>query len=649
MNLFQLLKQAPAKNRKLKKFNNRIAAHSALALISIVLTVVLIFPMAAAWYSNVVEVGSVQFQADPWGFKGTVSVSNDLITAAPGDSGVVTMSVTNPSDSVIAMTVGANKTTMPVEMRQRIYFYVDAAQIINEETVQRTYLNATSGYDYTLMPGRDLNMSEEYSNVTPVYWMWVYDMLGYYVQGSWDTNGQFVATEYLRPVEYDYDTAVYDADGNLAYVDGTTPVADFVASLTAADGYAGQGVAVAALPGWYMIDVDEYGRGVWLYLCSQSEIAAANAYDTNLGEAAYEQINDADPDTNPAIYTASVFVTGQQKELVTQQAGTSEELKNALQSGTVDRIELSADTSLSEKLVIPAGSDVILDLNGHQLTTSSGDLLEAEEGTTLIVANGEMVGDGNSYAIRAIGADVTMDNVTFTNVQRAISVYDNNGTGADSQVRMTGCTVNSESYGVVVMGNGEQSSGRTLLVIEDTQIIAPIYAISGNGNKTHGGVEIVVKNSTLISTEGAAIYHPQRNSVMTLIDSELIGWTGMIIKNGTVNVQNCKITGQGDAFDPVEGSSSGSANTGDGIYMECNYSWATIVVNISGNSEITSTNNAAIRKFEAAATNGDFVITGGTFVGVEAVDLTGYVPEGYTITDNNTTNVQVKADDTAGQ
>ncbi len=638
MNRFKLQQQEPEKHRKLKKFNNRILGHALLAVVSIILTVVLIFPMAAAWYSNVVEVGSVQIQAKPWGFKGAVTVSQALISAAPGDHGVVTMSVTNPSDSVIAMTVGANKSTMPVEMQQRIYFYVDSAQVRNGETVQRRYLNANVGQDYTLMPDRTLSMSPEYSNVAPVNWMWVYDLLGYYVQGQWDENGKFVAAEYLRPVEYNYDKAVFDeATGQLRFVEFTTPVEDFIAELTAEDGYAGTAQIDEEHPGWYRISVDDKGKGVWLRLCDHSEIAAANAYDTALGEKAYE---DVAAGSTPDVYSASVFVTGQQKELVTQQAANAEVLTEILTSGSADRVELMTDTTLPATVVLAQGSSVILDLNGHTLSVETGDVLEATEGTTLILSNGTVVGDGKtSYGVRATGADVTLDNVAMEQVNRGISIYDNKGSGSDSQIRVSGCTINATAYGAVIMGNGNTTAGRTLVVIEDSVIRTEGIGIIGNGTEAQGGVEIVIRGSEIVGNN-AGVYHPQRDSVMTIVDSKITGGTGILVKAGTIHVDNSTINGTGVAFDPVEGGSSGSYNTADGIYMECNYG-TPITVTISGDSVITSAENAAIRKFEADAANGTFVITGGTFTGVEAVDIQQFVPEGYVVTGNNSTSIQV--------
>ncbi len=652
MNLLQLLKQEPGKNRKLKKFNNRILGHAILAAVSVVLTVVLIFPMAAAWYSNVVEVGSVQFQADPWGFKGSVSISKDLITAAPGDKGVITLSVTNPSDSVIAMTVGANKSTLPVEMQQRIYFYVESARVQNEETVQRIYLNATFGQDYTIMPGRTLSMSEDYSDVSPVRWMWVYDVLGYYARGQWDETGKFVASEYLRPVEYNFDNAVFDENGALAAVELTTPVATFVEQLTAADGYPGQAVADGDHPGWYQIAVDENGKGIWMHLNTISEIQAANAYDTALGENAYDQVVDGDPNTNPDIYGASIFLTGQQKELVTQKAENAQQLTELLTSGAADRVELAGDMTIPGTVVLPQNSSVILDLKGHTLTVEKGDALEAMEGATLIVSNGTVVGDGKTtYGVRATGADVTLDNVKMQQVDRGVSVYDNKGSGADSQIRMSGCNIEAINHGVVIMGNGELSVGRTLVVIEDSYVSAGMIGVIGNGNATHGGVEVLVRESKIeaFGPTSTGIYHPQRDSVMTIVDSEVIGGTGIIAKAGSIHVEDSTISGVGTAQDPDAGTVDGGTDTGDGIYMECNYDWAVISVTITGDSVITSANNAAIRKFEPDAPNGSFVITGGTFKGVETVDLEKFVPEGYVVTGNDSTEVRVSRPEESGQ
>ncbi len=644
MKQFRKIQQALEKFQKQNKLNNRILTHAVLAAVCIVLTVVLIFSMAAAWYSNVVEMDSLQFQADPWGFSSTVKMDEAILKAAPGDSGIVTLSVENPSGDMIAMAIGASKSQLIPEMQQRIYFYVDAAKGLSDEAVQRTWLSSTSNYDYTILPGGTVSMSPSYSNVEPVHWMWVYDMLGYYVQGRWEGD-HFIAAEYLRPVEYDYDRANFDAaTDRLAAVNCTaadpdgTPIADFVAALTAADGYEGTAQADAAHPGWYKIAVNETGLGVWMYLCSNTEILAANAFDTALGDAAYTALKN---NTTPATYGAHLLVIGQRKELISETVDNAQQLQEALTQGTGDRIVLNQNMTLDQMVSVQPEKETILDLQGHSLTVSgAGSGLQVQEGSCLSVTNGTLVGMTANYAIETIGAEVMLDNVTIENTKRGISVSDYKAVNAgDSHIYITNCNIDADECGVAVMGNGASSSAKTKVIIEDCTINSDYLGITGNG--TRGGTDILVKNSS-VTGKWAAVYHPQKDSAITIINCDMSGVTGVVAKAGEVTIDSSRIKGTLEtAYDPAAYSSGdGFLDTGDAVYIECNYA-TDITVRISGSSALESAANYPIRKFEEAAEHGTFIITGGTFKG-RPCTLSQYVPqEGYHITGDGTAEVTV--------
>ena len=172
-----------------------------------------------------------------------------------------------------------------------MFFYVDDQKQSNEETVYRNYVNIIDDYSYPITEGQKLILSEEYQNAPELKWQWVYEMQGYYVQGTVvsDDSVEPVIEEYLRPVEYDSSKAIYDDEtGKLKTIDGVSRM-EFLGELTSSDGYAGNlmpkedGTSIPPIKGYYPISVDNDGYGVWLYLCTKDEIDAANIYDTELG------------------------------------------------------------------------------------------------------------------------------------------------------------------------------------------------------------------------------------------------------------------------------------------------------------------------------------------------------------------------------
>ena len=253
----------------------RIIRQASLTVLTLVLTVVILFAMTSAWYSNVVQTSGLTFEAESWGFDGKIAVGDEAILAAPGDEGIIDLTVENESDSVSALSVNVNKDQMAEEMQQRLFFYVDtqmnrggaasttveAAAETSEtsnvmETMDRVYINKFEGYTYYVFDQSALTLTEEYSNAPVIKWEWVYDVLGYYVMGQPDVvtaaDGDEVqkmkVDEYLRPIQYDFDEAtteiVKDDNGaikeiKLVTVDGNTSPEAFLEELSKTDGYQG--------------------------------------------------------------------------------------------------------------------------------------------------------------------------------------------------------------------------------------------------------------------------------------------------------------------------------------------------------------------------------------------------------------------------
>ena len=193
----------------------RIYKQAGLALTAILVTVALLFAMSTAWYSNVLEAGFLTFQAEKWELNADHVSSNGNVVAQPGTRGILPVSYKSTSDSIVNAYVNVSKEQMEVPLQKRIYFYTETPYTVgsgeNAETVARRYLTNSTAAPYTVLSMGQLTMSDDFCTVdTPIYWEWVYDLLGYYVRLEPTDDDGVIEKEYLRPIVYDYDKATFD-------------------------------------------------------------------------------------------------------------------------------------------------------------------------------------------------------------------------------------------------------------------------------------------------------------------------------------------------------------------------------------------------------------------------------------------------------
>lgn len=651
----------------LAQMRKRVAVQASLALVTIVLTVVILFGMSAAWYTNIVHTSGLTFEVEAWGFNGEITSENVPIIAGPGDNGLVSLEVASESDSPSAVSVSFSKMKMPGEMQRRIYFYVDTQMTRNGESMDRVYLNSRETYTYTLFSQGKLTLTETVHNDAQLKWQWVYDVLGYYVQGNLLADGQDISvTEYLRPIEYDYDSATMEyvstelEDGTtqltmeLKTVDGTMTLEEYLVELSKTDGYEGTIDPTKKLPsGYYPVDVDANGNGVYAYLCSYAEIQQETQYDTKLGQDALAG--------NQEQYEAKLLVSAQKSKNNVIHVTSLNGLLTAIGADNVDVIELSSDITIGagETLTVAADQEVMLDLGGNRIIcTDSAVPVLVEEGGSLTMINGDLVyeneNEKSSYAFELVGAELVLSDVDLTGFERGMRINDNNGeTAQDSAVRLVGCEWSTDSYTFLIYGNGSDSAQKTQVIIEDSVLQSNSITISGNGTVGNGsaenggnyGTDIQILNSTVISNSGAvasAIYQPQKDSVLTIYNSTVSGYTGIAVKGGTVNVVGSVIKGEGAGMDEVtEFGKSGFNDTGDAIYIETNYGYD-IELNISDaeitqadgsvitkTSVLTSTSQYGLRVYEASALHVKIRIYSGEFNRVaDAETFLSYVDTG---------------------
>lgn len=658
----------------LRRVRRNIYRQAALAVLTIVLTIVILFAMTSAWYTNIVQSSGLTFEAEAWGFNGTIEVSDLAIKAAPGDDGIVNLTVKNESDTISAISINVSKNEMSADMQKRLYFYVDTRMNRNGETMDRVYLNRYEGYTYNVFNKGQLTLTEQISNAPVIKWEWVYDVLGYYVIGqSYEvpvvdtvTNEDGTTTptvvgtvvdvdvrEYLRPIEYNYDEAttvinkVEKEDGTqhvtveLDTVDGTISPEKYLVWLSKLDGYEGEINPENKRGDYYVVDVDEEtGYGVYAYLCNYSEIQAETRTDTEMGDLAYrlarqdETLTDAEK--AKLRHKAILTLSAQKNESSTINVTTLSSLQNAITNGYADVVQLSSNITIpaDSSLTIPENSEVMLDLNGHTISNVSGTAIKAEPGSSLTMINGSLIQNAQeqssttekTYGIYATGAEVVMSKVDINDFRYGIYMGDNeNSNELDSRVHMVGCNINAETYAVFISGNGQLSDQKSQLIIESSELSSTGIVVTGNGDtsgKGRWGTDIQIINSKIFGkmndqgVYGGGIYQPQKDSTLTVYKSYVEGYNGITVKGGHVRLIDADIIGLG-AYNEPSFEGSGYTDTGDAVYIETNYGYD-IQLEISEGSILNcrgpnTDKSQSLRVYEAEATNVLIQIESGKF------------------------------------
>jgi hypothetical protein len=114
-----------------------------------------------------------------------------------------------------------------------------------------------------------------------------------------------------------------------------------------------------------------------------------------------------------------------------------------------------------------------------------------------------------------------------------------------------------------------------------------------------------------------SIYHPQHNSTLTIKDSELYGFTGLVVKGGTVTVTDTFVQATATASDQLQApqiNGNGWSDTGDGIYLEANYSEDGAISLTVTNCTVSSLASLAIRQYPLdGVSDVTFTVVSGNF------------------------------------
>ena len=578
------------KSGEIAKLNKNIFMQIGLAFLTIVLTVVILFAMTSAWYTNIAQTSGLVFEVEPWGFDGEIITSEKSVEAGPGDNGIIHLEAENNSDNIIDISVNVSKNEMLPEMQKRLFFYVETNSVREGEKMERVYVNNHEGYTYTVFNQSSLTLTEKVSNAPKLKWQWVYDVLGYYVLGTANSDRSVTVEEYLRPIEYDYDKATFaktttTVDGEekeiykILTVDGETTLAEFLAEVSDSDGYSGTIQGEVSTGEFYPVEVDEEGYGVYAYLCSYSDIEIATKEDTNWGNLAQKKAEGNELSAAEELlltHKAKLNVSAQKNAAPAVSIGSAETLKEIIASGEFNYVQLSSNIDV-DTLVIPDGANIMIDLNGKTIEGSGKNVIDAEPGSSVTMVNGTISGPETANAVNAVGAEVNMSNINISGMHYGVYVGDSTEDNAiDSTVRIVGSVIDTKSCAVFVSGNGLASEQKTTVVIEKSTLKSDGIVISGNGTTTGNGrwgTDINIIDCDIIGNEGAVgagIYQPQKDSTVTIYKSRVSAYTAVAIKAGSAKIIDSTIKGTGTYNEPAFGN-SGFSDTGDAVYIETGY------------------------------------------------------------------------------
>jgi hypothetical protein len=192
-----------------------------------------------------------------------------------------------------------------------------------------------------------------------------------------------------------------------------------------------------------------------------------------------------------------------------------------------------------------------------------------------------------------------------------------------------------------LLGNGKTSTALSRMIVQDCTIKSGYIGISGQNTDSaeeQWGTELILAGDT-VTGRVAGIFLPQQQSTAILTGCTITGYTGVVVKGGTVTVYKSTITGT--AKTETEGAvTSGGAfeNTGDGIYVEATNDWRATVVLRGNENNVTGDPYAVELKGDDGKGPGTITIEGGSYT--TKINGIGTLNEPKTETKESTTSAE---------
>lgn len=215
-------------------------------------------------------------------------------------------------------------------------------------------------------------------------------------------------------------------------------------------------------------------------------------------------------------------------------------------------ITLNDDVALTEAMVIPAGKEVTINLEGNDISSGTTQAFVANGIGSKVILQGQgtISGAANSIVSAADGGEVIIDGVDVVSTN-------NNGSGArgvGSKITINSGSITGQEYGVIVThGATAEINGGTLKGIDN-------FALGGNGSAFYDTVEeklVSKENANTIPVEpttvtinggtfeghitspgymATAIYWPNVGTLNFNAGTIVTDGAGIVQRGGTVNI-----------------------------------------------------------------------------------------------------------------
>ncbi|MBQ4354639.1 MAG: hypothetical protein IJC71_07065 [Clostridia bacterium] len=264
---------------------------------------------------------------------------------------------------------------------------------------------------------------------------------------------------------------------------------------------------------------------------------------------------------------------------------------------------LTADETLTDEVLIIV-NDFVLDLGGKTITSTHEDFAIVVTGpnTDVTIKNGKIImnGTGQGQAVRVVdGANVILEDLTIEATGYGVVVRDNTKNSHDeATARLDGNPVD--------------------VTINNCDITAGVYGISGNGYDHFDGANITINGDSTIEGEDVGIYIPNAGT-LTLNDGYITGKTGIEMRAGDLVIPtNSRVVVEGTGT-PLSQNPNGSGSTTVGAAIAVSQHTTNLPISVEiGAGTFISESNASLYEIDAedeVTSNVTISVTGGNFEG----------------------------------
>ena len=292
---------------------------------------------------------------------------------------------------------------------------------------------------------------------------------------------------------------------------------------------------------------------------------------------------------------------------------TLQEAANAATAGQTVKVLNDVDMTKDGNLMVYAGKDIVLDMNGHSIKGANADHKNIMVWGKLTLKDSKENSTGKIYS----------EGPYKTGVDKALIYVDDNGEFVMESGHINTVLPNSVKNGQFAIG----SFGSSKVTINGGTIEGGYSAITGYGDP-NDNTTITINGGTLICPMDYAIYHPQPGKLTVNEGATIYGGAGAIcMKSGELEINGGTLTSKGKGNTGNWGD--GTGGLGNAALNFCK-PYGNVKATIKDGT-ITAEGDAVL--IDAQPTEGKTVtlaIEGGTY----SSDVSKYCAAGFTATPN---------------